>query len=136
MRIPGMARTRAILLQRCPRCLHGKAFHGLASMRERCPECHFKFEREPGYFLGAMYASYFMAIPILLLLTLAIYQLFLPDWRLENVVLVAIVPFVCLVPFIFRYARILWMHIDAPPQQMEARSQTAVEAGDIHPTSR
>jgi hypothetical protein len=33
-------------------------FHGLMSMYERCPNCDHKFEREAGYFYGAMYASY------------------------------------------------------------------------------
>ena len=27
-------------------------------MYERCPECDLKYEREQGYFLGAMYFSY------------------------------------------------------------------------------
>ena len=31
-------------------------------MRERCPVCSLKFEREEGYFLGAMYISYSLAL--------------------------------------------------------------------------
>jgi len=27
-------------------------FSGLFRMPEKCPSCHLKFEREPGYFLG------------------------------------------------------------------------------------
>ncbi len=84
-------------------------------MASRCPECGHYFEREPGYFLGAMYASYFLAIPVLALITLLIYWLFLPGWLLENVVLVAAIPFLFLVPIVYRYSRVVWMHIDAPP---------------------
>jgi uncharacterized protein (DUF983 family) len=108
-------RLKAIVLQRCPKCLKGKTFSGAVRMRTCCPVCGHRFEREPGYFLGAMYASYFLAIPILALITLAIYFLLLPDWLPENVVLLAAVPFLLLVPLVFRYARVIWMHIDAPP---------------------
>jgi uncharacterized protein (DUF983 family) len=107
-------RLNAILWQKCPKCLRGNIFSGLTTMRECCPECGHKFEREPGYFTGAMYASYFMAVPILLLMTLLISWVFLPAWLLQNVALIAAVPFLFLVPIIVRYSRIVWMHIDHP----------------------
>jgi hypothetical protein len=31
-------------------------------MHEQCPVCGLRFEREPGYFTGAMYLSYGVAI--------------------------------------------------------------------------
>jgi uncharacterized protein (DUF983 family) len=108
-------RLKAILLQRCPKCLKGRVFSGIVTMRESCPVCGHRFEREPGYFIGAMYASYFLAIPMLALIALAMYFLALPNWLPENVVLVAALPFLLLVPVVFRYARVIWMHIDAPP---------------------
>ena len=45
----------AILRQRCPRCFTGQVFRGLIDMNERCPVCDLEFEREPGYFTGAMF---------------------------------------------------------------------------------
>jgi uncharacterized protein (DUF983 family) len=108
-------RLRALLLQRCPRCLRGQVFSGLTSMRESCPVCAHRFEREPGYFIGALYASYFLAVPILVLLTFLIHWLFLPHWRLHYVALVAVLPYLLLVPIVFRYSRLIWMHIDYPP---------------------
>lgn len=109
------ARLNAILWQRCPKCLVGKPFSGLITMRQACPVCGHKFEREPGYFVGAMYASYFLAIPVLAILTLLIYWLLLPDWELRNVVFVAVPLFLLLVPLVFRYSRVIWMHLDPPP---------------------
>ncbi len=108
-------RFKAVLWQRCPKCLEGRVFSGATVMREHCPVCGHKFQREPGYFTGAMYASYFLAILVLGLITLITYFLFLPDWKIENVVLVAAIPFLLLVPMVFRYSRIVWMHIDYPP---------------------
>ena len=37
-------------------------------MHERCPVCDLKFEREAGYFLGAMYVSYGLALVIIALI--------------------------------------------------------------------
>ena len=36
---------------------------GLLAMYERCPVCGLTYKREEGYFIGAMYVSYGMAIP-------------------------------------------------------------------------
>ena len=35
-------------------------------MNERCSVCDLKFEREPGYFLGAMYVSYGLGLVIVM----------------------------------------------------------------------
>jgi hypothetical protein len=41
-------------------------------MNERCPYCGLKFEREQGYFLGAMYFSYCIATVAILLLAVLV----------------------------------------------------------------
>src|SRR5262245_28774913 len=104
-------RLVAILRLRCPRCLEGKVFRGLIAMNETCPVCGHRFEREPGYFLGAMYASYFIAVPVVGLMAWAISAWIVPEWSMEWAILLATPPFLVLVPFIFRYSRVLWMHI-------------------------
>ena len=35
------------------------------SMNEACPACGLKFEREPGYFVAAMYLSYGAAVAVI-----------------------------------------------------------------------
>src|SRR5437016_14375117 len=42
------------LRQRCPVCGRGKIFSGWIKTYERCSVCNFAFEREPGYYSGAM----------------------------------------------------------------------------------
>jgi len=50
--------------ERCPRCKKGFVFKQeislmeLPVMNDQCEECQYHFDREPGYFLGAMYLSY------------------------------------------------------------------------------
>ena len=57
-----MKRFWAILKLRCPKCCQGKVFARWLTMHEACPHCGASFRREPGYFLGAMYFSYALAI--------------------------------------------------------------------------
>jgi len=43
---------------RCPRCGVGAVFAGPFRVHERCPACGLVFEREAGYFVGAIYLNY------------------------------------------------------------------------------
>ncbi|MBA2530447.1 MAG: DUF983 domain-containing protein [Euzebyales bacterium] len=45
------------LRRRCPLCGSGGIFDGWFSLRQRCPGCNFSFEREEGYWVGAMIAN-------------------------------------------------------------------------------
>ena len=81
-------------------------------MNERCPICGVKFEREPGYFFGAMYFSYALGVPIIAGLTAILKVTLLNSWELQWVVLPAWAIYLVLVPMIFRYSRVLWMHFD------------------------
>ena len=99
----------AIMTQRCPRCLEGPVFATLFRMHVQCPACGLLFEREPGYFTGAMYLSYGVALlataPVWLVMVWFGYSL--------GEVLMVIAPLLILgSPWLFRYARVLWLHLD------------------------
>jgi uncharacterized protein (DUF983 family) len=57
----------SVLQERCPNCGKGHVFKQnisllqLPVMNESCEKCKYHFDREPGYFLGAMYLSYGLA---------------------------------------------------------------------------
>src|SRR5260370_33073588 len=83
---------RCILQQRCPRCRMGgifrySIFRGFPKMCERCAICDLKFEREPGYFLGAMYLSY--GLGVFVLAPIALLLLFLTGWPVHEVSLLS-----------------------------------------------
>ena len=99
------------LRQRCPQCRQGPIFRGPITMNARCPVCGLRFEREPGYFLGAMYISYPLSVPILGLLILLGHWL-LPSWRIEFIILLSGLAFIPFVPVVFRYSRVLWIYFD------------------------
>ena len=44
-------------------------------MYQQCSVCNLKYEREPGYFLGAMYISYGLALVTIALLALVVWTL-------------------------------------------------------------
>jgi uncharacterized protein (DUF983 family) len=105
----------AILHQMCPKCRAARIFRksifrGFPRMQERCPNCGLKFEREQGYFLGAMYISYGLA-----LLTIAGFALLLwawTSWSLQKIVVCAILLFLPLAPGLALFSRVLWIYLD------------------------
>ncbi len=101
---------RAILALRCPRCRRGNLFRGLITMEDACPICGLVYEREHGYFVGAMAISYGLATAVLTALFF-VFALGL-RWPLEGSLLAAGALFLFAVPFVFRSARSLWMHLD------------------------
>jgi len=83
---------------------------GFPSMHERCPVCALKFEREPGYFLGAMYISYGVALVTIVVLALALWLGM--RWSLQKSTLWAILLFLPLAPLITLFSRVLWVYLD------------------------
>ncbi|HET7700917.1 MAG TPA: DUF983 domain-containing protein [Candidatus Limnocylindria bacterium] len=104
-----MARLRAIVALRCPRCLRGAIWRTFLGMHERCPECGLVFEREPGYFTGAMVVSYAIAVPTFGLMVIA---LLVAGLDAPPALLTGGIAYLALAPFILRYSRVLWLHFD------------------------
>jgi uncharacterized protein (DUF983 family) len=103
---------RAILQQRCSECGEGRVFSGAFRINERCPVCGYKFERGPGYFTGAMYFSYALEIPIIAAGVLVGRFLIVPSWPLHWILVAVWVASLPLVPAVFRYSRVLFIHMD------------------------
>ena len=78
-------------------------------MNRQCPVCGIAFEREPGYFLGAMYFSYAMAVVAVTPVVLAGLAC---GWSYPVTGAVSGGLLVVLAPWLFRYSRILWMYMD------------------------
>ena len=75
-----------------------------------CPVCDLKFDREQGYFLGAMYVSYLMSIPPALALVFILWLL--AGWSFGASVFGAFVAYLPFVPFVVRFSRVIWIYID------------------------
>lgn len=79
-------------------------------MNPRCPVCGLKFEREQGYFLGAMYISYALMLPLLTVFLGLLWAFTTWDWWLRFAVAVALL--VPLAPLLATISRVLWIHFD------------------------
>jgi uncharacterized protein (DUF983 family) len=109
------ATALAIFHQLCPRCRRSKIFQrsiwrGVPRMHECCPQCGLKFEREQGYFLGAMYISYGLALVIITLLT--VFVMLVTGWELTRCVIAAVVLFLPLALPVTYFSRVLWIWFD------------------------
>jgi uncharacterized protein (DUF983 family) len=104
-----------ILHQRCPRCRTGtifrySIFRGFPKMYDRCPVCDLKFDREPGYFLGAMYVSYGLGVVIVAILAAILW--YATGWWVTKDTIVAVLIFLPVAPTITLFSRVLWIYLD------------------------
>src|SRR5213593_3361252 len=107
----------AILHQKCPRCRSGtifrsSIFRGIAKMNEHCPVCDLKFEREEGYFLGAMYISYGLALFTIVILAVVLWAS--TRWSLHRTIVWALLLFLPMAPTLTLFSRVLWIYLDRP----------------------
>lgn len=95
---------------RCPRCARGRLFQGWFRMNEDCEVCGLHFEREAGYFVGAIYINYAATSVISIggyFLLDATTDLTLPQelavWSAFSIAFPL---------WFFRYSRSLWLALD------------------------
>jgi len=112
----GRALDRAVRL-RCPRCGRSPLFTGWFTMHERCAVCGLVYEREQGYFVGAIYVNYAVTVAIAVGAVLGL------DWTVGLTLRAQLalgIALVTLVPLVFfRYARSLWLAVDHLVTQLE-----------------
>lgn len=118
----------------CPYCGGAGIFSGYWTLREHCPACGVKFDREEGYFLGA-YAINLIAAEVIAI-SLAIYLLFgtgLRDLPIGWQTVIAGGLAVIWPILLFPYARTLWMALDLifnPPGKNPERYLRGVQMQD------
>src|SRR5260370_40179774 len=101
------------LLWRCPHCGKGKLFRRFFTMYDRCPVCGWRYEREEGYWTGAIAVN--LVVTELLIALVAVPGAISLAIAHQPIVLLVIIglpmPFVLPLLF-FRHAKSLWMGID------------------------
>jgi len=79
-------------------------------MHERCAECGLRYEREQGYFVGAIYVNYAFTIALVVAVVLGLDStvgLTLRQQLVLGVALAVVTPLL-----FFRYSRSLWLSLD------------------------
>jgi len=105
----GAVLLRALRL-RCPRCGRTRLFAGWFRMHTQCAACGLRYEREQGYFVGAIYVNYAFTVGLTVaavLLADAALDLALAAQLGLGIILCALLPLL-----FFRHSRSLWLAVE------------------------
>lgn len=104
---------RRALTRRCPYCGSPGIFNGYFALRERCPTCRVRFEREQGYFLGGYALN--LVVAEFLGLGLALFLIFRTAIRQVDLIWQEAIALTLAIVFpvlFFPYSRSAWMVLD------------------------
>jgi uncharacterized protein (DUF983 family) len=98
------------LMLRCPDCGLGPLYRSPFRMNTHCKYCDLIYEREQGYFIGAIYLNV-IGTESLLLGTLLIYGLM--TGKIDQTILTVLIVLALTLPLaFFHHSRSLWLCID------------------------
>ncbi len=100
------------LRRRCVLCGHRPIFDGWFALRARCPSCGLRFEREEGYWVGALIANIAVAEALFAVLFIGGILLTHPDVPWTGLGVAAAAAMV-VVPIVFYpLSKMLWLWVD------------------------
>ncbi len=107
----------SFFLEKCPRCGKGPVFlysvfhiFKFTETHSYCSKCALNYEPETGFFFGAMYWSYAMLVGLAVITAISGTYLGLGEmlyWGIPSLIVV-------LLPWIFRYSRMLMLYVVYP----------------------
>lgn len=107
----------SILRKKCPRCQEGEFFtshpydlKNVGNLHERCSKCDLKYEREPGFYQGAMYVSYGLGVALFVTLWVS-FNLFFPSFSTGLQVTIVAVSSILLTPAMYALSKIIWANL-------------------------
>ena len=105
-----MLLLRRGLRQRCPVCGRGTIFAGFFKTYEKCPVCGFEFEREPGYYTGAMAIN--LVVSELLIAIVAVPLAASQAVPVSTLIILGVTLPILLPVLFYRPTKSLWMSFD------------------------
>ena len=90
-------------------------------MHEQCPNCGIEYEREHGYFMMSIFIGYILGFLIMVPILVVLFLMKVPIAVYFIVSTIVLIP---VSPLIFRYSRVLWLHLD---EMMDPRPVTPQE---------
>ena len=110
---------RNIVLEKCPYCDKGDVYRKkqriieIPRMYQRCENCGKDFTGEPGYFFGAMYVSYGIAVGAGILTFLILKYFFnLSSFNLYIAIIMGVIALISVKNF--KWSRIIWLKMFPP----------------------
>ena len=104
----------SIFHMRCPRCHEGAFFVAhpynikkVGDLHPHCPKCGLKYEKEIGFYFGAMYVSYGMGVALFVAMWLG-FNLFFPDAPTALQIVVISAVSIAVGPYFYALSKIIW----------------------------
>jgi uncharacterized protein (DUF983 family) len=98
--------------RRCPRCGSGGLFPTWFRIVDDCPGCGLHFEREPGYWIGAMAMNICFVAAVAVVVLVTGFALTIPDIPVAPLLAITI-PIVVIGPIaFFPFSRTVWIAVD------------------------
>jgi len=99
---------------KCPKCQEGEFFISqpydlkkMGEIHDHCSECGLKYDKEPGFYYGAMYVAYALAVAVFVTMWTS-FNLFFKNvtigWQIASIVTASIV----LAPYLYALSKIIW----------------------------
>ncbi len=111
-------RLYSILNKKCPVCHEGDFFHNnnaydiknLSKNYSHCSKCGHKYEKETGFFYGAMYVSYAFTVAQSVAIGVAIWIL-VPGASYYTYLAAILIGLFLLMPVSYSISRMIWMNL-------------------------
>ena len=113
-----MKKLKSIFTFKCPQCLKGEFFESrnpynlkkMGNVRECCSECGLKYEREVGFFYGAMYVSYALGVALFVSLWVAT-EILYPNYSTGFLIGLIISATIGFAPLLYAFSKIIWINL-------------------------
>jgi uncharacterized protein (DUF983 family) len=119
IRIPWRTLLARAFRRQCPVCGSRDIWTNWIGIKDECPNCHYNFNREPGYFLGATLLN--VIFSELLVMALMIIMLIFTDlvwWKVELVIL----PLAVILPIFYNpFFKGIWLTLDLSAHPVQSR---------------
>jgi uncharacterized protein (DUF983 family) len=106
----------SVFANKCPRCHQGKVLSSsnpfqiskILDTENTCSHCGLKYEKEPGFYYGAMYVSYGLTSGIFIVMFILELTVFNMETTPFAIMMLSII--LLTFPFVTRWARVLWLN--------------------------
>ena len=100
------------LTRRCPICGGRKIFSGWYTIKDACPTCGYRFERESGYWVGAIIVNTAFTFALFALVFAVAIFATIPDVEWVPLLIVAATTNVVFPILFYPFSKTLWMALD------------------------